>query len=125
VENGVAALRRVADRAADDGITLGLEVVNRYETNIMNSVREALSYLDRLGRGNVVVHLDTTHMNMAESDFAGRSRLSRSRPPSSPRISPGCSGSGVTSGPTPATLPSMPLPFIGGQPRAVETIQQP
>jgi D-psicose/D-tagatose/L-ribulose 3-epimerase len=69
VDNGLAVLRRVADRAADGGITLGLEVVNRYETNVMNTAREALSYLDRLGRDNVVVHLDTYHMNIEESDF--------------------------------------------------------
>jgi D-psicose/D-tagatose/L-ribulose 3-epimerase len=69
VENGLSVLRRVADHAAAAGITLGLEVVNRYETNIMNTGREALRYLDRLGRDNVVVHLDTYHMNIEEPDF--------------------------------------------------------
>lgn len=35
--NAVAALKRVARRAADGGVTLGLEVVNRYETNLLNT----------------------------------------------------------------------------------------
>jgi D-psicose/D-tagatose/L-ribulose 3-epimerase len=69
LENGLSALRRVADHAAGADITLGLEVVNRYETNIINTARGALRYLDRLDRANVVVHLDTYHMNIEESDF--------------------------------------------------------
>jgi D-psicose/D-tagatose/L-ribulose 3-epimerase len=51
------------------GIQLGLEVVNRYETNIMNTARQGLSYLAELDHPNVGIHLDTYHMNIEESDM--------------------------------------------------------
>lgn len=70
-QNSIEVLRRVAERAQQLGIRLGLEVVNRYETNLFNTARAALSYLDELGHPNVGVHLDTYHMNIEESDLFG------------------------------------------------------
>jgi D-psicose/D-tagatose/L-ribulose 3-epimerase len=68
-QNSMDVLRRVADRAQGMGIQLGLEVVNRYETNIMNTARQGLSYLAELDHPNVGIHLDTYHMNIEESDM--------------------------------------------------------
>jgi D-psicose/D-tagatose/L-ribulose 3-epimerase len=62
-------LRRVADRAADLGVRLGLELCNRYETNLLNSATQALAMLELIDRPNVVVHLDTYHMNIEETDM--------------------------------------------------------
>lgn len=67
--NGQEVLRRVADRAAGVGVKLGLEVVNRYETNIMNTAKQAVSYVRELDHPNTYVHLDTYHMNIEESDL--------------------------------------------------------
>lgn len=67
VANGQAALGRLADLARGYGITLGLEVVNRYESNILNTARQALAYVDGIAADNVYVHLDTYHMNIEES----------------------------------------------------------
>lgn len=67
--NCVAALARLARRAADAGITLGLEVVNRYETNLFNTAAEALALVTEIDAPNVGVHLDTYHMNIEEDDF--------------------------------------------------------
>jgi D-psicose/D-tagatose/L-ribulose 3-epimerase len=67
--NSMDVLRRVADRGASLGIQLGLEVVNRYETNIMNTARQGLAYLKELDHKNVGIHLDTYHMNIEESDM--------------------------------------------------------
>lgn len=67
--NAVDALRRLADRAASLGITLGLEVVNRYESNVFNTAGGALRMLDDIGRANVTVHLDSYHMNIEEVDL--------------------------------------------------------
>jgi D-psicose/D-tagatose/L-ribulose 3-epimerase len=69
--NSVAVIRDVADHAASVGVTLGLEVVNRYESNVLNTAAQALAFLDAVGRDNVRVHLDTYHMNIEESDLAG------------------------------------------------------
>lgn len=67
--NSMEVLRRVAERAAGLGIRLGLEVVNRYETNVLNTAGQALAYLDELDHPNVGVHLDSDHMNIEESDM--------------------------------------------------------
>lgn len=63
------ALSRVADLALKKGVTLGIEVVNRYESNQINTALQALDLIDRVGAPNVVVHLDTYHMNIEEADF--------------------------------------------------------
>jgi D-psicose/D-tagatose/L-ribulose 3-epimerase len=46
-----------------------LEVVNRYESNLLNTGRQALEYLKEVDRPDVSVHLDTYHMNIEESDL--------------------------------------------------------
>jgi D-psicose/D-tagatose/L-ribulose 3-epimerase len=66
----VESLAWLAERAAGDGITLGLEVVNRYESNLLNTAEQALALLGEVGADNLVVHLDTYHMNIEEPDFA-------------------------------------------------------
>lgn len=65
----VEVMQRVADRAADAGVRVGIEVVNRYDSNLLNTARQALRYLADVGRPNVVAHLDTYHMNMEEPDL--------------------------------------------------------
>jgi D-psicose/D-tagatose/L-ribulose 3-epimerase len=62
-------LGRVSERAASLGITLCLEVVNRYESNLFNTVQGALAYLNELGDPRVKLHVDTYHMNIEESDL--------------------------------------------------------
>lgn len=64
--NSVAAMQRLADYASDKGINVNLEVVNRYETNIMNTGIEGLKFLEEVNRENAFVHLDTYHMNIEE-----------------------------------------------------------
>jgi D-psicose/D-tagatose/L-ribulose 3-epimerase len=67
--SSAAAIHRLSELAAGLGIHLSLEVVNRYETNLMNTGREALKFLDEIGSDNVSVHLDTYHMNIEETDM--------------------------------------------------------
>jgi D-psicose/D-tagatose/L-ribulose 3-epimerase len=63
------ALRQVADRAAEHGVLIALEPVNRYETYLVNTCEQALKLREMVGRENVKVHLDTYHMNIEEKDF--------------------------------------------------------
>ena len=67
--NATDAVKRIADFAGKKGLTLGLEVVNRYESNQLNTALQALEMIDRIDAPNVVVHLDTYHMNIEEADF--------------------------------------------------------
>ncbi|RYB04100.1 sugar phosphate isomerase/epimerase family protein [Lichenibacterium ramalinae] len=69
VKNAVGVLQRVAETAARSGITLGLEVVNRYETNVLNTASQGVEMCRRIGAPNVKVHLDVYHMNIEESDI--------------------------------------------------------
>ncbi|HEX4764744.1 MAG TPA: sugar phosphate isomerase/epimerase family protein [Lichenihabitans sp.] len=69
VKRSVEVLQRVGETAAKSNITLGLEVVNRYESNVLNTASQAVEMCKRIGRPNVKVHLDVYHMNIEESDI--------------------------------------------------------
>jgi D-psicose/D-tagatose/L-ribulose 3-epimerase len=68
--NCVEVLRRVGERSRELGVTLGVEVVNRYETNLLNTAEQALALLEEVGDDKIVVHLDSYHMNIEEGDLA-------------------------------------------------------
>ena len=68
--NAVTALADLAPYAASRGVTLGLEVCNRYETNVVNTAHDALVLADDIGADNVMIHLDSYHMNIEEDTFA-------------------------------------------------------
>lgn len=69
VAASAAALRRLADRAERRGVRLGIEIVNRYESNVLNTARGGMAFLERIGHPGVDLHLDTYHMNIEESDL--------------------------------------------------------
>ena len=69
VAQAVEVLQRVGETAARSGITLGLEVVNRYESNVLNTASQAVEMCKRIGAPNVKAHLDIYHMNIEESDI--------------------------------------------------------
>ncbi|WP_326719855.1 sugar phosphate isomerase/epimerase [Streptomyces sp. NBC_00243] len=68
--NSVAALRDVCAKATSSGVTVGLEIVNRYESNLLNTTRQAMDFIDAVGADNLMVHLDTYHMNIEEGDLS-------------------------------------------------------
>lgn len=63
-------LERVAQRASDASVTIGIEPVNRYESNVVNTAAQGLNLIERVGASNLVVHLDSYHMNIEEGDLA-------------------------------------------------------
>lgn len=56
----------VADYAADKGVVLILEPVNRYEINFVNSLAQGADLLEKLGRDNVRLMPDLFHMNIED-----------------------------------------------------------
>lgn len=66
----VKALKPVARRAADYGMTLGLEACNRYETHLVNTAKQALDLARRIDEPSVMIHIDTYHANIEEKGFA-------------------------------------------------------
>ena len=69
IAGSVEVLRRVGEKAEQHGITIGLEVVNRYESNLLNTAAQAVAFASRVALPNVKVHLDTYHMNIEEADL--------------------------------------------------------
>ena len=67
-EQSAEVLSRLAEVAKAAGIRLCLELVNRYETNLMNTVAQGLDYIRQTGSDNVFLHIDTFHMNIEEAD---------------------------------------------------------
>ncbi len=68
-DRAVAGLGRAADQAAACGVTLGFEPLNRFETDLVNTVDQGLKLIDDIGRPNVGFLLDTFHMNIEEKDI--------------------------------------------------------
>lgn len=60
------SLREVADYAAARGVTLAIEPLNRFETDLVNTVEQGLELCELVGRDNVGLMLDTFHMNIEE-----------------------------------------------------------
>ncbi len=69
-----AALHEVAITASHLNVTICLEVINRYETFMFNTVAESLSFLEQVDQPSVKLHLDTYHMNMEEDNIAAAIR---------------------------------------------------
>lgn len=60
------SLREVADYAGERGVRLAIEPLNRFETDLVNTVEQGLQLCDLIGRENVGLLLDTFHMNIEE-----------------------------------------------------------
>ncbi len=67
--NSAAVIREIAQEAQTRGVRIGLEFVNRYESNLLNTVQQTLDYIDLVGEPNVYVHADVYHMNIEERNF--------------------------------------------------------
>jgi D-psicose/D-tagatose/L-ribulose 3-epimerase len=66
----VAGLREAGARAAERGVTLALEPLNRFETHFLNTVDDGLRLVAAVGHPAVGLHLDTFHLNVEEKDVA-------------------------------------------------------
>jgi sugar phosphate isomerase/epimerase len=60
--------------AARLGVPLLYEPLNRYETNLINTLEEAARFVSRLGGGNVRILADLFHQNIEEADIAASIR---------------------------------------------------
>jgi D-psicose/D-tagatose/L-ribulose 3-epimerase len=65
----VESVRNLTETAADAGVTLVIEPLNRYESCIVNSADDALRFVNAVNHPNVRALLDTYHMNIEESDM--------------------------------------------------------
>ncbi|WP_214323495.1 sugar phosphate isomerase/epimerase family protein [Nonomuraea sediminis] len=68
-------LRPVLDHAAEKGVRVAVEPLNRYETSLVNTVEQALEALPE----DAGIALDVYHMNIEEKDPAEAVRLAGER----------------------------------------------
>jgi sugar phosphate isomerase/epimerase len=73
------ALDELGEAAARFGVPLIYEPLNRYETDLINSVKAGLELLDTLSTDNVKLLCDLFHMNIEEADIAAALRLGGDR----------------------------------------------
>jgi D-psicose/D-tagatose/L-ribulose 3-epimerase len=68
-DRAVGSLRVAAEFARDRGIKLAIEPLNRFETDLVNTVDQGLRLVDDIAAPNVGLLLDTFHMNIEEKDI--------------------------------------------------------
>jgi D-psicose/D-tagatose/L-ribulose 3-epimerase len=66
-DTSVDVLRRVSETAKSAGVSICFEVLNRYETNLINTVEQGLAFIQDTGADNIFLHIDTYHMNIEEA----------------------------------------------------------
>lgn len=68
------SLRIVADHAAERGVALAIEPLNRFETDLVNTVEQGVELCRLIGRPNVGLMIDSFHMNIEEKSIGAAVR---------------------------------------------------
>lgn len=71
LELAVSGIQALSGRAADCGISLSIEPINRYRTSVCNTVSQVLDLIDAIGAVNVGLHYDTYQACIEEKDMLG------------------------------------------------------
>lgn len=66
----VHSLRKAASMAEDLNVTLCLEILNRFEGYLLNTVSQGIQLIEEVGSNHLKLHLDTFHLNI-EADHLG------------------------------------------------------
>ncbi len=75
----IDALRQVARVAGAQNVRLAIEPINRYETDLINSVAEAHELIDAVGADNLGILFDTFHANIEEPSMEASLRACGAR----------------------------------------------
>lgn len=67
-QRAVTNLRTVCDRAAEKGLQIALEPLNRFESDLINNVDDVLRLIDEIDHPAAKICLDMFHMNIEEPD---------------------------------------------------------
>jgi D-psicose/D-tagatose/L-ribulose 3-epimerase len=65
----VENLRRVGKIAADYGVIIGVEPLNRFETDMINTAAQALALVREVAHPSIKISLDTFHANIEEKNI--------------------------------------------------------
>jgi D-psicose/D-tagatose/L-ribulose 3-epimerase len=75
----VQNLGELAKYAADYGVVLCVEPLNRFETSFLNLAEQVIEVVDRVGHPNCQIMLDTFHMNIEEKSSGDAIRAAGKR----------------------------------------------
>ena len=75
----VRQLTDLSKYAADRGVALAVEPLNRFETSFMNLAAQAIEVVDRVGHPACGILLDTFHMNIEERSIGDAIRAAGKR----------------------------------------------
>ena len=79
VDQVARTLRSLGDYAADHGVVLGVETLNRFETSFLNTTAQALELIGRIDHPAVGVALDLFHLGIEEKHVADALRAAGPR----------------------------------------------
>jgi len=65
----VENLNKIGKIAGDNGIIVGLEPLNRFETDMVNTADQAISLVKEVSSPNIKIQLDTFHNNIEEKNI--------------------------------------------------------
>ena len=65
----IQSLKQAARIASDNGVTLCMEVVNRFEGYLINTVQQGLEIISEVQSNHLKLHLDTFHLNIEEDNL--------------------------------------------------------
>lgn len=68
-ERAVTNLRKVAEKAADRGLELGIEPLNRFESDLINNTRDARRLIEDINHPAAKIMVDGFHMSIEEQDL--------------------------------------------------------
>lgn len=63
------AMRELAELSYNRNVDMLIEPINRYETELINSLEECLEHIKQIGAPNIKILADTFHMNIEETNF--------------------------------------------------------
>lgn len=69
VEQLAGVLRSLGDYAAERGVEVGVEPLNRFETSFLNTTEQALELIDRIDHPSVGLSLDLFHLGIEEKSL--------------------------------------------------------
>ncbi len=72
-------LRDVATYAANQGVKITLEPLNRYESDYIQNAADGMRFVEDMGCDNVGLMLDLFHMNIEDASIEESLRLARTR----------------------------------------------
>jgi D-psicose/D-tagatose/L-ribulose 3-epimerase len=67
-ELAVSGLQQAGRMASDHGVTMAIEPLNRFETDLVNTAAQAKRLIADVGLPAVKIHLDTFHMHIEEKN---------------------------------------------------------